>query len=65
MIFDGSHKGYIIEDDCMEILYGRYGGYVLYFYALLVCLCVICINVCVYMNECTFACVCVTLHVEI
>jgi len=26
MIFDGSHKGYIIEDDCMEILYGRYGG---------------------------------------
>lgn len=26
MIFDGSHKGYIIEDDCMEILYARYGG---------------------------------------
>lgn len=27
MIFDGQHKGYIIEDDCMEILYARYGGY--------------------------------------
>ena len=26
MIFDGSHKGYIIEDDCMEILYARHGG---------------------------------------
>jgi len=26
MIFDGSHKGYIIEDDCMEILYARFGG---------------------------------------
>jgi hypothetical protein len=27
MIFDATNKGYIIEDDCMEILYGRYGGY--------------------------------------
>eukprot|EP01036_Dinobryon_divergens_P025095 gene25095-33611_t len=26
MIFDAANKGYIIEDDCMEILYGRYGG---------------------------------------
>lgn len=26
LIFDASHKGYIIEDDCMEILYARYGG---------------------------------------
>lgn len=26
LIFDGSNKGYIIEDDCMEILYARYGG---------------------------------------
>lgn len=30
LIFDGSNKGYIIEDDCMEILYARYGGYVYY-----------------------------------
>ena len=27
MIFDAANKGYIIEDDCMEILYGRYGGW--------------------------------------
>lgn len=26
MIFDGQHKGYMIEDDCMELLYARYGG---------------------------------------
>lgn len=26
LICDGTHKGYIIEDDCMEILYARYGG---------------------------------------
>ncbi len=26
LIFDAAHKGYIIEDDCMEILYARYGG---------------------------------------
>jgi hypothetical protein len=26
LIFDGSNKGYVIEDDCMEILYARYGG---------------------------------------
>jgi hypothetical protein len=26
MIFDETNKGYIIEDDCMVILYGRYGG---------------------------------------
>ena len=29
MIFDAANKGYIIEDDCMEILYGRYGGWAL------------------------------------
>jgi Ca2+-binding EF-hand superfamily protein len=26
LICDGTHKGYIIEDDCMEILYARHGG---------------------------------------
>lgn len=25
-IFDSSHKGHIVEDDCMEILYARYGS---------------------------------------
>lgn len=29
LICDASHKGYIIEDDCMEVLYARYGGGVL------------------------------------
>ena len=26
VIFDSSHKGFIVEDDCMEILYARYGS---------------------------------------
>lgn len=26
LTFDGNHKGYIIEDDCMEILFARYGS---------------------------------------
>jgi len=29
LICDSSHKGYIIEDDCMEVLYARYGGGIL------------------------------------
>jgi hypothetical protein len=27
LIFDENRKGYIIEDDCMEILFARYGRY--------------------------------------
>jgi hypothetical protein len=26
LIFDEAHKGYIMEDDCMEILFARYGA---------------------------------------
>jgi Ca2+-binding EF-hand superfamily protein len=26
LTFDGNHKGYIIEDDCMEILFARHGS---------------------------------------
>ena len=26
MTFDEQHKGYIVEDDCMELLFARYGS---------------------------------------